>query len=464
MNPRQVDSDVGTGHHHTDPKRLAAGPVAVAPVSSSYEPRPLGYDTGDNHLDHSRSPFASSVSSDPVSSVLAPAGATPDMPYRIVLLSADPQLQHHVSLIAAGLGAVFDVHPGLVAMPALLERTVVLMDHVTAARYATQRGSRSHLQNHCETVIIVTLADPAVDLWRHAAQVGVRHVYTIPGERELLAEHVYSILSPPRPQHIYAVSAVTAGSGATSLVNYLAQHCKKSLRCVVVDADPQRRGLSHKAKTHHPRALLWPGILADYNSTPNDVDLKQLPRIHDVPALLFDVHSTEPPHSLWDWKQAVDIVQLLAERFDVVLVDLGLKPWVNEAARMALSLAQNWQLIGVCAAETPQDLTQSQLWAEQCPIPQRQRKVVIRRHRQLEVHNMELAHCLQVSGFKSIPWHGNTRHGHRVLKQGAAEIAVDIIEECTPIKQRTPELDVAPTLRSLPSMPGRLVPSAGGSW
>lgn len=341
---------------------------------------------------------------------------------KVVLMSADPVLHHQISLVAAGLGVDLEIHTGLVPMPSDAGLVVVLMDHVTVARYAAQLTN--HYHNNTVPIILVTTSAPDAVQWQHAACAGVRQGYVIPAEREELANQVRHHIAPPRPQRVIAVNAVTAGSGATSFVSHLAHHCQRDFRCVIVDADPERRSLSHLLAKPHTKEVSWSTVVANQQNTSTRTDFAFLPRLNKIPALLFSNNQTP-----WDWRIACDTISTLALNFDLVLVDLTRNAWGSDAGRIALTTKQQWQLLGVCGIANLADISQGQYWSEHCPIPSTRRKAIIRRTSSAPLHDQELANILNVSGFKSVAWQHKKRNGQQLLARAAQQVARSVAEE-----------------------------------
>lgn len=386
----------------------------------------------------------------------------------IVLMSADAQLHHQVSLVAAGLGAPLEVHPGLVSFGEWPSNSLVLMDGVTAQRYAaqfqqqlgrqsvfstplrstwpnnqrqglrnstraslssgnslpTEKNSWGHRCGHREpktTVAIVDRQSASQAIWKAAAQGGIRAFFQMPQQQKGLTAFAADVLRPKTSAQVLAVTAITPQSGATTLAKTIAATAPTAMRCVLIDADPVRQGLSsHFVSQLEPR-VSWENAFFDSAEGPIVSDLSLLPRLGDVPTLMF----RNVPQR-WNSDSVVDTVHAMSQLCDLIVVDLGIRPWSQPSWRNSLSRYDNWSLLGVSKVRSVADLTQAQQWSNQCPIAVSRRKAIIRPGRLAPMHEHEIAQELDVSGFHALPWHRRSNNGRKRLDSLAQLIAQDL--------------------------------------
>lgn len=391
----------------------------------------------------------------------------------ILLMSADAQLHHQVSLVAAGLGVPLEVYPGLVSSGLWPTGGLVLMDAATAQRYTAHlaqpsglsleshngsevTGSGRQLQQRSNSVpeaipqapwpdtaghlwgsaqvsekkqqiVAIIERQPATQaVWQAAALGGIRSFFQLPQQQKQLTALATRVLRPRRSARVLATTAITPQSGATTLAECLADTLRSRLTCVLIDADPVRQGMSsHMAATVDPH-ISWDNIEVAHAGRGDMINLNQLPQLHGTPTLMFNARPEQ-----WDGNSVLETVEAISQWCDLVIVDLGQQPWNDPTWRHALARAENWSFLGVAKVRSTADLTQVRQWSTHCPIAPAQCKAVIRRDRVAPWHESEVAQELHISGFHALPWCRRSGQGSKKLDHLAQRIAEEVIPLCS---------------------------------
>jgi secretion/DNA translocation related CpaE-like protein len=92
--------------------------------------------------------------------------------------------------------------------------------------------------------VVLVAREPSADTWQNAVAVGAEHVAALPeAERWLIDRLADSSEGPPRDGRVVAVIGSGSGAGASTFAVTLALSAARSMRSLLVDADPLGGGL-----------------------------------------------------------------------------------------------------------------------------------------------------------------------------------------------------------------------------
>ncbi len=248
---------------------------------------------------------------------------------RPLLVSGDPDLIDDVLRLAAANGV--EVH---LATDAEAARSHwVLAPLVLVGSDAAARAAAAQLPRRRDVVLLGHAPTP--EDWQRAVSLGAEHVVCLPdAERWLIDRLADSGEGTSREGVVVAVIGAGGGAGASTFAAGLAlAAASRSLRVLLVDADPVGGGLDVLLGLEDAAGVRWPD-LADTRGRLSAASLDQaLPHVGGVAVLSAGREGATalPPESL------TAVVDAGERGFDLVIVDLPRQ--LDEAGEVALARA-----------------------------------------------------------------------------------------------------------------------------
>lgn len=254
---------------------------------------------------------------------------------RPLLVSGDPDLIDDVLRLAAANGV--EVH---LATDAEAARSHwVLAPLVLVGSDAAARVASAHLPRRRDVVLVGRAPTP--EDWQQAVSLGAEHVVCLPdAERWLIDRLADSGEGTPRDGAVVVVIGAGGGAGASTFAAGIAlSAASRSLRVLLIDADPVGGGLDVLLGIEDSAGVRWPD-LADTRGRLSAASLDQaLPHVGGVAVLSSgrEGATSISPESL------TAVLDAGERGFDLVLVDLPRQ--LDQAGEIALARADDALLV-----------------------------------------------------------------------------------------------------------------------
>lgn len=234
--------------------------------------------------------------------------------HRPLLVSADSDLIDDVVRLAAANGV--EVHlagdiesaRGRWQLAPLVVLGEDLMEAVSRARMARRRD------------VVIVARDPSDGTWQSAVDVGAEHVVCLPdAERWLIDRLADSAEGPPRDGQVVAIVGAGGGAGSSTFAATLAVvAASRSLRTMLVDADPTGGGLDVTLGIEDVAGIRWPDLLESRGRISADTLAGALPSAQGVDVLSWGRTGpvAVPPESV------SAVIDAGRRGYDVLIVDV----------------------------------------------------------------------------------------------------------------------------------------------
>jgi secretion/DNA translocation related CpaE-like protein len=188
--------------------------------------------------------------------------------------------------------------------------------------------------------VILISREPSADTWQNAVALGAEHVVALPeAERWLIDRLADTGEGPARNGRLLAVVGAGAGAGASTFAVTLALAAARSVKALLVDADPLGGGLDIVLGMEDATGIRW-ADLADTRGRLGAQSLEQaLPRIDGLAVLSW---GRSGPQSL-AIEAASAVLDSAQRAFDLVIVDIP--RYLDAAAELVVSRADVTMLV-----------------------------------------------------------------------------------------------------------------------
>ena len=200
--------------------------------------------------------------------------------------------------------------------------------HVASARMTRRRD------------VVLVARDPSADTWQHAVTLGAEHVVALPDAERWLIDRIADCgEGPARDGRVVSVVGSGAGAGASTFAATLALAATRTMRVLLVDADPLGGGLDILLGIEDAPGIRW-ADLADTRGRLGVHSLEQaLPALGSLSVLSW---GRTGPTTL-SIEAASAVVDAAVRGFDLVVVDLPRH--LDATAELALSRSDVTMLV-----------------------------------------------------------------------------------------------------------------------
>jgi secretion/DNA translocation related CpaE-like protein len=257
--------------------------------------------------------------------------AEPDEPpRRPLLVTDDASLLDDLLRVAAAADVAVDVAPDA----HLARRTWARAPLILVGADQAHGCMRADLPRRGGVVLVGLDLDDA-EVWERAMRIGADRVIFLPDAEVWLVDALADAADPAGHRAVVvAVTGGRGGAGATSLAVAMAMTARRrSLRTVLVDADPLGGGIDLAVGAEDASGLRWADLTSTRGRVPARALAEALPRVEGVPLLSWD--RTEAPPVPAEAMSA--LLSSVRRGSDLVVVDLPRSP--DEAARIAIAQA-----------------------------------------------------------------------------------------------------------------------------